>query len=502
MRLPIALAALTGLVAAHSESGTPGAPRLVGSRALADLHARGLLRPPVTHDFEPVYGPEPGRRVERRQERRCGPGMGACAAGQCCSAEGYCGTSKDACAGPDCQLAYGPACDGNGTPPGAKTYSGPRPALGSVPVGGEGIYDCSVTGTVALTFDDGPYVYTERLLDLLDKYNARATFFITGNNLGKGEIDNTFYPWAGTIRRMHASGHQVASHTWSHQDLSVVGREERRAQMEKNEMALRNVLGFYPTYMRPPYSSCTAQSGCQADMAELGYHVSYFGLDTEDYLNTTPDKAAVPRNNFVGNISTKSSRTGQFLVIAHDIHEQTVLDLAEYMLKVIQFAGYRAVTMGECLGDPVENWYRKSGGSAVPPKQAAPPPGAGPKPPVKVSDDGACAGQTGSTCMGSTFGNCCSVNGWCGATPAYCGTGCQAGFGNCGENGVAVAPPPRPPPGTALPVSEDSSCGERAGTTCMGSTFGNCCSVYGWCGATVNHCTNGCQFAYGLCGAP
>jgi hypothetical protein len=51
--------------------------------------------------------------------------------------------------------------------------------------------------------------------------------------------------------------------------------------MVRNEMAFSNILGKFPTYMRPPYSSCTAPSGCQKDLADLGYVVSYFDLDTD-----------------------------------------------------------------------------------------------------------------------------------------------------------------------------------------------------------------------------
>jgi peptidoglycan/xylan/chitin deacetylase (PgdA/CDA1 family) len=56
--------------------------------------------------------------------------------------------------------------------------------VGSVLYGSEGIYDCAVVGDMALTFDDGPYIYTSHILDLLLQYNASATFFITGNNNG------------------------------------------------------------------------------------------------------------------------------------------------------------------------------------------------------------------------------------------------------------------------------------------------------------------------------
>jgi hypothetical protein len=44
-------------------------------------------------------------------------------------------------------------------------------------------------------------------------------------------------------------------------------------QMIKNEMAFRNILGFFPTYMRPPYVSCTRASGCVDDLNSLGYHI-------------------------------------------------------------------------------------------------------------------------------------------------------------------------------------------------------------------------------------
>ncbi|KAF1965070.1 FAD-binding domain-containing protein [Bimuria novae-zelandiae CBS 107.79] len=54
-----------------------------------------------------------------------------------------------------------------------------------------------------------------------------------------------------------------------------------------------------------------------------------------------------------------------------------------------------------------------------------------------ISEDATCGGTNWNTCLGSTFGNCCSSAGWCGSTTAYCGMGCQPGFGNCGSNNGA-----------------------------------------------------------------
>ncbi|RDW94590.1 hypothetical protein BP5796_00353 [Coleophoma crateriformis] len=260
---------------------------------------------------------------------------------------------------------YGPACDANKVPSGTNTSSISRTKLGSVLYGSDGIYDCVQPGTMALTFDDGPFIYTSHILDLLKQYNASATFFITGNNNGKGEIDNTSLPWPALIKRMYAEGHQVASHTWSHPDLCNITSAQRKNEMYKNEMALRNILGVIPTYMRPPYSSCTAQCGCDADLADLGYHVTYFDLDTQDYLNDSPTLIQNSKNIFDAALAGKSSTTDDFLVIGHDIHNQTSQVLVEYMLQGIRSRGYTPVTVGTCLGDPKENWYRTDTSSTL-----------------------------------------------------------------------------------------------------------------------------------------
>jgi chitin deacetylase len=96
---------------------------------------------------------------------------------------------------------------------------------------------------------------------------------VTGANLGKGEIDDTSTIYPNIIKRMHADGHQIGSHTWSHQDLTAITHSQRIDQVIKNEMAFRNILGFFPTYLRPPYGRCSPESGCLGDLAALGYHL-------------------------------------------------------------------------------------------------------------------------------------------------------------------------------------------------------------------------------------
>ncbi|RDW79048.1 chitin deacetylase CDA6 [Aspergillus mulundensis] len=353
---------------------------------------------------------------------RCGAGFGRCSNGNCCSTAGYCGNTTAHCRSPDCQIDYG-HCDAHATPGGPSTEAIPRPKLGKVAYGPTAIRSCTTPGTVALTYDDGPNQYTRDLLDLLDKYDAKVTFFVTGNNNGKGQIDSPEVPWAPLIQRMVLSGHQVASHTWSHQDLNKISQVQRRTQLLWNEVALRNILGYFPTYMRPPYSSCTTDTGCLSDMGDLGYHVILYDIDTEDYSHDSPETIQRSKDIFDENLAREQSFYKSWLVIAHDVHEQTVHNLTEHMLQKLMADGYRAVTVGECLGDAVQNWYRRDDQVKVPgnPK---------PEPPVEnISPDGKCGGSV--SCVGSDFGMCCGGKGLCGNTTEFCGEGCQPNAGYC-----------------------------------------------------------------------
>lgn len=197
--------------------------------------------------------------------------------------KGKCGTGGAFCDAPDSQLSFGPACDGNQTPSGSDTSKVPRPTFGNVPYG-VSISHCTVTGKVALTFDDGPYLYTTELLDLLKRNNVHATFFVVGNNAGKGHINNPSLGWASIIRRMVADGHQIGSHTWSHQDLDAANPAQRRAQILNNEIALSDILNVFPTYLRPPYTRCGAD--CSNDLKSWGYHIVSQPLPPPSYSQT------------------------------------------------------------------------------------------------------------------------------------------------------------------------------------------------------------------------
>ncbi|KAL4908911.1 hypothetical protein BDW74DRAFT_74824 [Aspergillus multicolor] len=205
---------------------------------------------------------------------------------------------------------------------------------------GVNIHHCYVPGTVAITFDDGPYIYTEELLGIFAQYGAKATFFVNGHNLSGNE-------WL--IRRMVNEGHQLASHTWGHPDLTILSYDQIVEQMTRLESAFAAAVGKVPTYMRPPYLA--ANEYVLSVMGELGYHVVGASVDTKDYENDHPD--LIGRS--VAKYNSELDQGGN-IVLAHDIHEQTVRALARIMLDEVYERGLKPTTVGECLGE--DKWYR------------------------------------------------------------------------------------------------------------------------------------------------
>ncbi|KAF4967902.1 hypothetical protein FZEAL_10461, partial [Fusarium zealandicum] len=410
-----------------------------------------------------------------RKRAECGPGIGSCDDGSCCSESGFCGTTKEFCGGSACQLEYSDSCDTFFGPSGKTTEDIPRPNLGNVPYG-SAITTCTTPGLIALTFDDGPLDYTNDMLDLLDEYDVKATFFVAGNNRGKGHIDDSSLPWTSILRRMHSAGHQIASHTWTHRNLNEVNSTIQRTEMIYNEMAFRNIFGWIPTYMRPPYLECNVGSGCLDLMGELGYHVVDVNLDTKDYENDSPALIQLAKDRYSSGVSSDSDNN-KYIVLAHDVHEQTVSNLTAYMIETAQDRGYRLVTVGECLGDPKANWYRtapkgrdctttttKSSSTKVAePTSTAKPTGG-----LEISPNQKCGGDTGYTCEGSRFGSCCSWYGYCGSSDSYCITGCDADFGSC-----------KPPKGK-IHDSTNGLCGSQVKATCSNYGSKKCCSAYGF----------------------
>lgn len=97
---------------------------------------------------------------------------------------------------------------------------------------------------VALTFDDGPSpLYTPQILDILDRYEVKATFFLVGSHVDK-------YP--EIARRIVDSGHELGNHTQSHRNVPTLGQLTLHNEIINASAAIFHHTGSYPSYVRPP----------------------------------------------------------------------------------------------------------------------------------------------------------------------------------------------------------------------------------------------------------
>jgi len=256
----------------------------------------------------------------------CGPENGACPSGQCCSQYGYCGSSADHC-GAGCQSEFG-KCG----------------SISKETVSGFKYYDsCIKKNQWALTFDDGPYKFDMELLDLLKKKNVKATFFINGANV----MDIKTTEAKNIIQRMNKDGHIVASHTWSHSNISEISKSELIKEMTLLEDYIYKYIGKKPAFMRPPYGAGDGDVEIAKTLKSLGYTAAcMWNVDTLDWDKTgNVDYALGEFKKYLGKpiLSLNHNFYG-------DISKKSLLTLIEAEIDYMHSKGYINVTMDECLG--------------------------------------------------------------------------------------------------------------------------------------------------------
>lgn len=183
---------------------------------------------------------------------------------------------------------------------------------------------------VYLTFDDGPSAYTPAVLDLLRRYDARATFFVIGSQVR---------PQAGLVARAGSEGHAIANHTWSHPRLGGIGSGAFWQQIGWTQTVIAEVTGRAPTCLRPPYGSTDRNTVPWA--AQFGLRVVMWDVDPQDWR--TPGAAAIAAR-VVNNV-----RPGA-VVLLHDgggSRQQTVNALGSILVQ-LSARGYRFERVPGC----------------------------------------------------------------------------------------------------------------------------------------------------------
>jgi len=291
---------------------------------------------------------------------RCGREYGLCRNNGCCSKWGYCGTTGDYCES-GCQEGFGRCGGADSAPSGGKRNSGNR-NNGNDNNDGSGsssnrrpgtghtarvIESCSVPGTIAITFDDGPAQYTNSLIDILERLGIHGTFFINGNNYVNAKEEQ----YQEIIRRIYRGGHQVASHTLRHTDLTTISESKIREEMEENDKIIVSAIGVRPVYMRPPYGNTNDLS--LRVLGDMRYRVINWGIDTMDFETKDAQRSfQAYKDALKGDVSNQG-----FIVLEHDTVESTALKLMRLVVPFIKNKGLRPVTVAECLGERLQDAY-------------------------------------------------------------------------------------------------------------------------------------------------
>ena len=212
------------------------------------------------------------------------------------------------------------------TVPDATCDASPRPA-------NEAVYRHNTNKKrVALTFDDGPhYKYTAEILDILDEYGAKATFFVVGELAER-------YP--ELILRELAEGHEIGNHTWSHPKMKKLTIDSLKQEILKTEELLNEIADYRPKLFRPP-------EGSFSDLAEktvenCDYEIILWTVDTRDWAHTPPD--TITRNVL------ESVQAGD-IILMHDYigHDSPTPAALRRLIPALLERGYRFVTVSRLI---------------------------------------------------------------------------------------------------------------------------------------------------------
>jgi len=200
---------------------------------------------------------------------------------------------------------------------------------------------CTAPNTAALTFDDGPYLYTNDISNTLNAAGAKGTFFFNGNNYGCiYSSDN-----AQRVKNVYNQGHQVSSHTWAHlSNLATLSSDQINSELSKVELAFQRIIGVKPAFVRPPYGSYN--NLVRQIAASRGQNLVTWDFDSGDSTGSSPAQSKQAYTNLA------NRHPSTILALNHDVYERSAHDVLPHAISVLQTKGYRLVTVAECLGMP------------------------------------------------------------------------------------------------------------------------------------------------------
>jgi len=183
---------------------------------------------------------------------------------------------------------------------------------------------------IAITFDDGPGVYTDLFLDLFETYGVRVTFFTVGNLINAN---------SDSLSRASNLGHEIAGKSWDHRNLAKLSAENVERQLLDTNRAIEDITGTSaPAFFRPPYG---AISNTMRDVAaDMGLAIVNWTFDSEDWF--TRDANAI-----FDTVMLNGARDG-VIILSHETHVST-LEAYRRLIPELLELGFQFVTVTELI---------------------------------------------------------------------------------------------------------------------------------------------------------
>jgi peptidoglycan/xylan/chitin deacetylase (PgdA/CDA1 family) len=202
---------------------------------------------------------------------------------------------------------------------------------------------------VALTFDDGPK--PERItpiLDILDRYQVKASFFVVGKMAEKNP---------DLVLRMTQSGDDVCNHSYSHPNLKLLSSDDVRLELSKTSDIIEKVTGSRPRFFRPPGGNY--DDSIVTTAGDLGMTTALWNINAEDFTYIKPlrDLGAPPRESFnrhsdleIHELVMRHVRNGS-IILFHAGGPETQRALPK-LITELKAKGFQLVTLSELVGMP------------------------------------------------------------------------------------------------------------------------------------------------------
>ena len=185
---------------------------------------------------------------------------------------------------------------------------------------------------IALTFDDGPHPKeTHEILDILDKYKVKGTFFVVGKHANW---------YSEPLIRAAKEGHEIGNHTFSHPDITNLSKGDIKKEIKECEETLVKLTGKKPSLFRPPYGSYSKDK--LGEIAkECGYKIILWTtIDARDWKN--------PPSAQISNTIINKVQNGD-IILLHDYGTENTVEALNVIIPTLMERGYKFVTVSELI---------------------------------------------------------------------------------------------------------------------------------------------------------